>query len=160
MTNWNDVNVSAPGLAERVKKRVEAHGLALLATIRSDGYPRVSGIEPLFADGELWLGMMPQSRKAVDLQRDPRLSLHSATADKEMTDGDAKITGRGIEVDDPPTLDAFARAFEAANGYFPPGPFHLFRVDVTELAFVKLGDNRLIIESWREGGHPTTVERT
>lgn len=167
MTSWNDVCAAAPDLADRVRTRIEAHGLALLATVRADGYPRVSGIEPLFALGELWLGMMPDSRKGVDLRRHDRLCLHSATVDKEVKDGDAKITGRGVEILDAETRDAVAAAFEAANGYFPPGPFDLFRVEICELALVHPGLETdtadpapvLVIESWRTGEAPKRVER-
>ena len=66
----------------------------MLATLRRDGSPRISGIEVTFADGQLWLGMMPDSRKALDLQRDPRFALHSAPLDADLKDGDAKISGR------------------------------------------------------------------
>ncbi len=167
MTSWNDVCTAAPDLADRVRMRIEAHGLALLATLRANGYPRVSGIEPLFAFGELWLGMMPESRKGNDLRRHDRLCLHNATIDKELNDGDAKITGRGVEIVEPETLDAVAVAFEAANGYFPPGPFDLFRVDVCELSLVHPGLMAgttdpvpvLVIESWRTGEAPKRVER-
>ena len=43
--------------------------------------PRISGSELIFAYAELWLGSMWQSRKARDLQRDPRFALHSASPD-------------------------------------------------------------------------------
>ena len=61
----------APELADRVRERFERTGLALVGTLRADGSPRVSGWEPLFADGEIWLGSMPGSRKNDDLRRDP-----------------------------------------------------------------------------------------
>src|SRR3954447_26094731 len=93
-SSWNETEEAAPELAAAVRGRFEAHGLGLLATLRRDGSPRISGIEPLFASGELWLGMMPASRKSADLLRDPRLALHSATVDKDVADGDAKIFGR------------------------------------------------------------------
>src|SRR2546429_100973 len=100
MASWSEVESAAPELAERVRERFEATGLGLLATLRADGSPRISGIEPLFALDELWLGMMHGSRKAADLQRDPRLALHNATEDKQVTNGDARITGRAVEISD------------------------------------------------------------
>jgi len=63
----------------------DAHKHKTLATLRKDGSPRISGIEVDFVDGDLWLGAMWQSRRALDLRRDPRFALHSATAD----DGEA-----------------------------------------------------------------------
>lgn len=159
MAPWSDVSQAAPELASVVESRFNAHGLGLLATVRGNGFPRISGIEPLFA-GELWLGMMPNSRKATDLMRNPRLCLHSATEDKEVKDGDAKVTGRGIVVDDERTLSEFRRHFAAHSGADPPpGPMHLFRVDVVEVSFVRPAGDHLLIEWWREGGPPQQVKR-
>lgn len=160
MTSWNDFHAAAPELADAVRARFEAHGLALLATLRRDGSPRISGIEPLFALDELWLGMMDGSRKAADLRRDPRLALHNATVDKDVADGDAKIGGQAVEVTDEPTLASFAAALKEATGHDAgSGPFHLFRVDVREVSFLRPGADHLVIESWREGAAVERVER-
>ena len=159
MASWSQVEAAAPELAERVKERFDATGLGLLATLRTDGSPRISGIEPLFALDELWLGMMHGSRKAADLLRDPRLALHNATEDKQVTNGDARISGRAIEVTDDESFERFNRAFKGETGYSPPPPYHLFRVDVTELMYLKPGGDHLVIESWREGGDVKRTER-
>ena len=160
MPAWKDVASSAPELAELVRRRFEATGLGLLATLRRDGSPRISGIEPLFTDDELWLGMMPGSLKAADLLRDPRFALHSATIDKQVTHGDARIAGRAVPVEDEATMNAFRRAFEAHTGYGPPpGPFTLFRADITELSTIQPGGDHLNIDHWREGQPPRRIER-
>ena len=159
MSSWSEVMVAAPALASTIKARFDAYGLGLLATIRSDGFPRISGIEPLFAE-ELWLGMMPNSRKAADLKRDPRLCLHSATSDKNVTAGDAKLFGRGVEVEDQKVLRRFQADFAAHSGSEPPpGPMHLFRVEVKEISFLSPNVDHLVIESWRQGGKVRRVER-
>lgn len=161
MTTWNDVRAAAPELAGLVQDRFEATGLALLATLRADGAPRLSGIEPSFWDGELWLGSMWDARKAHDLRRDPRLALHAATVDKDVKEGDAKIAGRAEELDDDALKGRFGRAFGEDNGFDPNthGPWHLFRVEVTELVHVRPGDDALVIESWRPGEAPRRIER-
>src|SRR4051795_4412155 len=107
MASWAEVEAAAPELAERVKERFQATGLGLLATLRADGAPRISGIEPLFALDELWLGMMHGSRKAADLLRDPRMAVHNATEDKQVTNGDARISGRAIEITDADAFEKF-----------------------------------------------------
>jgi hypothetical protein len=84
----------------------------MMATVRRDGSPRISGIEATFANGQLWLGMMPDSRKALDLRGDPRLAVHSAPIDMELSDGDARVSGRAIEYTDEATKSAFGRTFE------------------------------------------------
>ena len=66
-----------------------------MATLRKDGGPRISGTECQFEDGELWIGSMWKAVKALDLQRDPRYAMHSATEDPEQWRGEAKIAGDG-----------------------------------------------------------------
>jgi Pyridoxamine 5'-phosphate oxidase len=161
-TSWSDVVVVAPELAASVRARFDAHGLGLVATLRRDGSPRISGIEPLFALGELWFGMMPDSRKGLDLRRDPRFALHNATTDKQVADGDAKISGRAVFVDpdDDTTLTAFRDAFaEHAGAPPPPGPMDLFRGDITGLSMLHPAGDHLDIVSWRVGGQVERVAR-
>ncbi len=156
MATWDEVTLAAPELAAAVRQRFDAHKHKALATLRQDGSPRISGTEVSFRDGELWLGMMDQSLKALDLRRDPRLALHSPMLDAEMAEGDAKVAGRAIEVTDPATKQA------RMSGGEPPDPFHLFRVDVTELVRITLGGDppdHLVIESWHEGAGLKRVER-
>jgi len=161
MATWTDVEAAAPELAAAARQRFQAHGLGLLATLRRDGSPRISGIEPLFALGELWLGMMPGSRKALDLVRDPRFALHNATTDKQVTDGDAKIGGSVVVVEDEGELARFLEAFAAATGYPPPpGAFPLFKADIREVSTVKVAGDHLDIEVWREGRGLRKIERT
>jgi hypothetical protein len=149
MASWQEVTAAAPELAEAARRLFDAHRHKLLATLRQDGSPRISGIEASFADGELWLGMMAGSRKALDLRRDPRLALHSASVDPDDDDpaawpGDAKLSGRAVEVTDPALLKQHLGD--------QPGA-HLFRVDVTEVVHTRVGKpaDHLAIALWQEG---------
>jgi Pyridoxamine 5'-phosphate oxidase len=162
VATWSEVTKAAPDLATAVRRCFDAHIHKTLATLRADGSPRISGIEAPFRDGELWLGMMPDSRKARDLQRDPRFALHSTTADPEMAGGDAKISGRAVEITDPATFERFVEQEKDAKGEAPPLPFHLFRADIDELVLITLGGDppdHLVIETWRERRGVTRVER-
>jgi hypothetical protein len=103
--------------------------------------------------------MMKDSRKALDLLRDPRLALHNATIDKEVTEGDVKITGRAAAVTDVDIVERVRQGLLARTGYDPGTDFHLFRVDVTELSSIRPGGDHLIIDSWREGEPPRRVQR-
>lgn len=99
MAAWRDVEVAEPGFAKRVQELFDAHRHKTIATLRGDGSPRISGIEAVFADGELTFGSMPKARKGTDLKRDPRFALHSATIDpvdgsEADWPGEAKISGR------------------------------------------------------------------
>jgi hypothetical protein len=159
MASWSEVEAAAPELAARARATLDAHKHKVLATLRRDGSPRLSGIEATFADGELWLGMMPGSRKALDLRRDPRLALHSASVDPPTDDpaawtGDAKVAGRAVEVDDPALLERLG-AGEGGGGA------HLFRVDLTEVVHTRVGEpaDHLVIELWQEGRGLRTMRR-
>ncbi|MEY2474994.1 MAG: hypothetical protein QOG87_309 [Actinomycetota bacterium] len=159
MASWRDVTAAAPDLAAEVRSRFEATGLGLLATIKKDGGPRISGIEPFFTDDELWLGSMPDSRKAADLGRDPRLALHSATEDKDVKQGDAKVNGRAVLVEDEETFEAFRTAFRERHGGVPDGPFPLFRVDVTDVSILRPAGDHLDIRWWNEREGARQVDR-
>ena len=159
MASWSEFQAAAPELADAVQRRFEAHGLALLATLRRDGSPRISGIELLFAGRELWLGMMPGSRKSQDLERDPRLALHNATVDKEVKEGDAKVLGRGLLVRDEAEWEGYLAALKESAGYAPEDRFPVFRVDVGEVSTVRPEGDHLVIEWWREGEPVHRLER-
>ena len=130
-----------PRFADHVRRTFAVRKHATLATLRRDGSPRISGTEVEFADdGEIYLGMMPGSVKALDLRRDPRLALHCPTEDAPEDDpgswpGDGKITGRAVEVSDP------ARTDEA----------HRFRVDVDEVVLTTVEGDHLVLLSWHPG---------
>jgi len=161
-TPWRDVEAAVPDLAAAVRAAFDSHRHKVLATLRADGSPRLSGNEASFRDGELWLGMMPQSRKALDLRRDARLELHSAPVDVELKHGDARIAGRAVEETDADVIRAFASASaEEHDGMEPPEPFHLFRVDIGEIVLIRIGDpaDHLVIESWTPADGYRRTER-
>ena len=159
MTSWNDVTTAAPDLAGRAQALFDAHRHKTMATLRRDGSPRISGIEVTFRDGEMYLGMMPGSLKARDLLRDPRVALHSASEDPNDDDpgawaGDAKVAGRAVEITDEAVLKTFSEDT-------PPGPFHLFAVDVAEVSTTKVGDpaDHLVIDIWTAADGLRQVKR-
>jgi len=150
MTRWGDVAAAEPEFAARVRTLFETQKHMTLATLRRDGSPRISGTEVRFADGEILLGMMPGSRKALDLFRDPRLALHGPTVDPPESDhsswaGDAKIAGRAVPTGDP---DASRDAPH-------------FRIDITEVVLTRVGTpaDHLVIESWHPGRGLERLER-
>lgn len=161
MTTWQDAVDAAPELADAVQKRFEATGLGFLATLRPDGAPRIGGIEPSFWSGEVWLGMMWESTKALDLRRDPRFSLHAASIDKQVEAGDARISGRAIEIADEETKERVGERFGEQTDFDPEsaGPFHLFKIDVGELFFLKPAGDHLDITWWTPARGLRQVDR-
>src|SRR3954447_13817918 len=147
MASWSEIEAEAPELAAQAREFLDAFVHKTLATLRRDGSPRISGSEVIFAEGELWLGSMWRSLKALDLQRDPRFALHSGSPDPDAGwRGDAKLAGRVEEITDD------ERKAAILGGKGGPGPSHVFRCDVTKLSVVQLPDppEFLIIESWQE----------
>jgi Pyridoxamine 5'-phosphate oxidase len=155
MPSWSGVEAEAPELAALARGFFDAYAHKTLATLQRDGSPRISATEVDFAEGELWLGSMWRSLKALDLRRDPRFALHSGSPDPPEWTGDAKVAGRVEEVTDPERVAAIND--EGA----PPGPSHLFCTDIAELVVVRLGvpADHLVIESWHADRGVTRRER-
>lgn len=163
---WSQFAAEAPETEAVLRRRLAATGLALMATLRADGSPRISPLEPLVAEDRLWLGMMPGSTKVADLGRDPRLCLHTATADEDVTDGDAKLWGRAVRVaEGDPDRRTYAAAFQAATGHdvgAMPGGFELFVVELTGASSLVLGDDQqhLRITTWTPGTPERVTRRS
>ena len=158
MAAFSDVEAEQPEFAARVRACFDAHRHKILATLRSDGAPRVSGIEAAFAGGELWLAGMPRSVKFADLRRDPRMALHSGSDEPDTFTADAKVSGRAVEV-----LDAAGRAaFAGATGTPADGEHELFRVDLEQVVLTAVAPEKdaLVISSWRPGRGLAEVRRT
>ncbi|MEU2062253.1 pyridoxamine 5'-phosphate oxidase family protein [Streptomyces sp. NPDC013455] len=152
--NWAFFTSDAPGLAAFAEERFGAHRHHVLATLRADGSPRTSGLEVRFLGGELWLGMMRGSRKALDLLRDPRFALQAHPA-ADMGAGDVRIGGRAIEVGDGDAKAAYVKEVE------PPQPFHLFRTELTEVVRTYVEDDTyLVTQVWKPGEPVRTLKRT
>lgn len=120
-------------------------GIVLLGTIRADGTPRISPCEAYIVDGDLMLGMMWRSQKALDLLRDPRLTVVTAQADRSPGFGDLKLYGRAIDVHEPSRRHALQDAQQAAIGWHPTEPYHLFALDVVSAGYISFGKDRRLI---------------
>src|SRR5207253_10232258 len=81
IVTWDDFSKACPELAALGEERFRARELCMLGTLRRNGWPRISPNELDFVAGQLLLGMMWQSYKALDLLRDSRCVLHSCTSD-------------------------------------------------------------------------------
>ena len=97
---WRDFEAAAPEIARLGKERLDRARVALLGTLRKDGSPRISPVEPFLTRGHLIFGAMSWSLKTRDLQRDPRCVLHSAISTPDSGEGELKLYGRATEVDD------------------------------------------------------------
>ena len=150
---WVEFAEEAPELAQIGSDRFQRTEVVLVGSIRRDGTPRVSPCEFLFLEGDLFLGMMWQSRKALDLLRDPRCVVHSAVIHRSDEAGEFKLRGQAVAVQDPDIVERYCQALYARITWRPEGPFHLFAVDVDHAVHIKYLQNgdQFVIE-WRPGG--------
>jgi hypothetical protein len=140
---WDDFAAAVPELAALGEERLRAKELCLVGTLRKNGWPRISPVEPEFVDGELLLGMMWHSPKALDLLRDPRLVVHSVVSERSGKEGDFKLYGRVVDVQDPDRRAAYRAAIKARIDWEPPEPnYHLFAIDIDSAGFVTFADPR------------------
>ncbi|MGQ0668325.1 MAG: pyridoxamine 5'-phosphate oxidase family protein [Actinomycetota bacterium] len=138
---WDEFAAACPEIATLAHDRFAKDQVVMVGTLRKDGSSRISPCEPDFADGRLMLGMMWQSKKALDLLRDPRIAVHSCTSDRMGTQGDIKLYGRAVEVRDPELRHAFREAIQARIDWAPEEPnFHLFSIEVESAGYAIFGD--------------------
>ncbi|GAA4929216.1 hypothetical protein HD597_004350 [Nonomuraea thailandensis] len=156
MASWQEFETQAPELAKAARRLMDTYTHKVLATLRKDGSPRVSGVETSFKDGELWTGSMARAVKAADLRRDPRMALHVTSRDPDQADpssweGDLKLSGRAVEITDAGVLASFG---------LPDADSHLFRIELTEVAWTRVQGNEIVIAAWREGVGEREFRRT
>jgi hypothetical protein len=150
---WSEFATHQSVLAGVAGNQLIKPGVLLIGTTRRDGSARISGVEPLIMDGDLWLSMMPASAKARDLYRDPRILLHSIVTNPAPR---AEIMLRGavrIETAHDVHRD-YAAAAGSHLGWRPvPGQFTLFAVDINEVAYIghDVGSNAQHVARWPAG---------
>jgi hypothetical protein len=161
MTMWKEFIEGAPRIAAVFTRRHAAtHNLCLLATLRSDGFPRISPMEPRIFEDQLWIIGMPGTAKFRDLGRDPRFCLHTATVDPYVSDGDAKLFGVVKDVRDAALHQRFATALFEETGLDLRGREfdHFYAADLTGASAVEIRDGHLEITVWKPG-EPERVVR-
>lgn len=129
-------------------------GVVLAGTVRRDGTPRISPVEPLILDGDLYLSMLWGSRKARDLTRDPRILVHSVVTGRDGSEGEFKLRGTARAQGDLEVQRRYADSIAEAAGWRPePGRFHLFTVDLDSVVFIRYDDptGDQFLTSWPPG---------
>lgn len=171
VTTWTAFAAAEPDLADRARAILAATTNCVLGTIRADGSPRLSGIDPWFTGGELHLGCMPGSRKGADLDRDPRLALHGIPWESRRCregaddpgDADAKVTGRAVLLDDEAASRALADLAEqrgwGADAADALGDGRYYRVALDAVVVISVADDLLVIDRWTPGDGRVTVRR-
>ncbi len=113
MASWNEFAQAAPGLAQAGEGQIFQYGvgLAFLATVRSDGAPRLHPVCPVRSQARLYVLILPDSPKRQDLERDGRYALQAFPQAKPDSD-EFYLTGTARRIDD---LDTYAQVFGDAQ---------------------------------------------
>lgn len=156
MTTFEEFTTEAPELATIALERFAATGLTFVGTLRADGSPRISPMEPILFDGRLFVGSMPQAVKAQDLQRDGRCVMISTIADKHDRSPEVKLFCQATEVTEPTRLFAIlSAAFAEMEGDYTMDDLdgsHVFELALTGAAIQGLDGETWITRSWTPGG--------
>jgi Pyridoxamine 5'-phosphate oxidase len=161
MSTWREFAQSAPRISAIFTRRHAATGnLCLLATLRKDGFPRISPMEPKVFEDQLWLMGMPNTTKFNDLARDPRFCLHTATVDTYVSDGDVKLWGVVHNVQDKALHQRFAAALFEETGFDLRGQEfdQFYAADLVGASAVEVNDGHMDITIWKPG-EPERVVR-
>jgi hypothetical protein len=149
LPGWRDVELGAPEIAQLGMARLTSARVALLGTLRRDGSPRISPIEPYIVGGRLLIGVMAWSAKAGDLRRDPRYVLHSAVTGPDSGEGELKLYGSAVEAGQD-LRDAAADAWWRA---WAPEKAVVFALHIGQAAFVDWDIKRglMTVHRWSQG---------
>lgn len=153
---WRDLERGAPGIARLGRARLAATRVAMLGTLRSDGSPRISPVEPYIADGQVLVGAMTWSTKAHDLLRDPRYVLHSVVSGPDNGEGELKLHGSAVKA----TAGLRAAAADAWWSVQPSEQAAVFSLGIATALFVEwdIEHGAMTVHRWspRDGYSSTT----
>jgi hypothetical protein len=153
MRTFAELERLAPEIAGPIHDRLRTTGIGLLGTIRRDGSPRVSPIEVALQEGRLYVGMMPGSQKARDVERDPRVALLTPVRDREDVTGEGKLFGRVERIADSARADDVLMAAAAEAGFDPEAVrgSPVFELLVDGAAWQRVEEDAWTTISWRDG---------
>lgn len=135
---WSEFERQQPRLAALGRERLIEPGVVLVGTIRRDGTPRISPVEPLLWEGDLWLSMLRGSLKAADLIRDPRVLVHGIVTSRDGAAGEYKVRGQAVIESSSERQRGYAEEVARQIGWRPePGRFHLFRIEIADVTFIR-----------------------
>jgi hypothetical protein len=144
--SWKSLEAQRPELAAFGAERLNGN-VAYLATLRSDGSPRVHPITPIIGQGHLFVFMEPTSPKGRDLRRDARYAMHCSVSDNSGGSGEFRITGRAHLSDD---LELRALAVQLAS-YAPAERYILFVFDIDSAASTIYTGDHTARQQWKIG---------
>ncbi len=145
MASWSHFATGEPDLAALAERVMRRYGIAYLATVRAGGAPRLHPICPVVVAGKLCAGLIPNTPKQRDLDRDERFALHTLPG---PGDAEFAIAGRARKLTPDEILELSADAGD--------------RVEISlDTAFYELCPERIDCTVYDAGqGHLPTPART
>lgn len=150
---WQEFQLVEPEMAGQVVVTLGKNPHHILATIRKDGSPRVSGTNVFISHGELWIGSMKQAQRVNDLRREARCAIHSAPLDENLQIPDLRIDLVAMDAS-----EEFARQVLTENG--SPLDACVSLMKIRGISMVTVKDDHLCLDRWNpdDGRHLTRIK--
>jgi hypothetical protein len=113
MVSWEQFSKESPHLARLAQEQIFQYGvgLAFIATVRSDGAPRLHPVCPVISNERLYLFILSGSPKLGDLERSGRFAMQAFPQAKPDSD-EVYLTGKAKRINDP---EVFSRVLNDAK---------------------------------------------
>lgn len=141
IATWGEYARANPTNAMIVSDVFRTHPHHVIATIRTDGSPRLGGTNVFVTDEHLCIGTKSISFRAKDLHRDSRCALYSAPIDEHLVRPDIQIDGIALQADKEMTRELLSAVGESGDAV-------VFLIKICVLRILTVDRNELVIESW------------
>jgi hypothetical protein len=155
---WRDLELGAPDIARLGTARLNGARVALLGTLRRDGSPRISPVEPYFAAGHLLVGPWPGPERQPTCGETPRYVLHSAVTGPDTGEGELKLYGSAVEAGQK-LRDATAAAWWQG---WPVDKAIVFSLHIEQAVFIDwdTAHGLMTVHQWSAGSGYSRADRT
>jgi hypothetical protein len=149
VATWAEVAAADSELARDGERLLQTFTLAFLATVRTDGGPRVHPVTITLCDGRLYVFLVHGTPKRADLLRDPRYALHSFPSFPQGTvasyvDDELVLSGTARQIEDPSTRADVAAAHNDTVHERDP----LFELDVARAQHKMRRGGKAVYRRW------------
>jgi uncharacterized pyridoxamine 5'-phosphate oxidase family protein len=142
--SWKIFEASAPELASIAHERLNRK-IVYLATVKSDGSPRLHPVTPFIGEGMLFMFTESTSPKIKDLSKDGRYAMHCAVGGSPLVE--VLVSGRAEVITD---LSVRAKATGIAGSPVVTESYYLFEFHVARALVVEYdADKNKMPRHWR-----------
>jgi hypothetical protein len=143
VVSWAEFERSSPQIAGLGLALLQRFQFVFVGTLTRDGSPRVNPCEAYVVDGHLLLNMMPRSKKALDLLRDPRIYVHTPVTSKVGDEGEFKISGQVSRLTDRRLREDLDDLFWSMIHWRPDPDSHYFEVLIQHASYFRYGEDEM-----------------